>query len=110
MITRFFVSLFPKPLKRCVASSIRVPVSLKKLNVVFLCMLLNFPSQIWTGILNRFVRPFIVMESHYMADSQNDMLVWLVSEAKGVEGSVDGLTRRLHSVNFAGIHMTALVW
>ena len=44
-----------------------------------------------------------------MADSQNDMLMWLMSEAKGVERSVEGLARRLLLVNFAAIHSTSLV-
>ena len=41
-------------------------------------------------------------------DPQNDMFMWLVSEAEEVEGSVEGLARRLLSVNVAGIHTTAL--
>jgi len=34
---------------------------------------------------------------------QNDMLMWLMSEAKGVERSLDGLARRLLLLNFASI-------
>ena len=34
--------------------------------------------------------------------------MWLMSEAKGVEKSVDGLARRLLLVNFAAIHSTSL--
>ena len=49
------------------------------------------------------------ISNHYMADSQNDMLMWLMSEAKGVERSVEGLARRLLLVNFAAIHSTSLV-
>jgi hypothetical protein len=44
-----------------------------------------------------------------MDDPQNDMLMWLMSEAKGVERSVEGLARRLLLVNFAGIHSTSVV-
>ena len=40
---------------------------------------------------------------------QNDMLMWLMSEAKGVERSIDGLARRLLVVNFAAIHTTSNV-
>jgi len=44
-----------------------------------------------------------------MADLQNDLLMWLMTEAKGVERSVDGFARRLFMVNFAGIQSTASV-
>ena|SRR6266566_6012453 len=43
------------------------------------------------------------------ADVQNDMLMWLMSEAKGIERSLDGLARRMLAVNFASIHTTSLV-
>ena len=43
------------------------------------------------------------------AEIQNDMLMWLMSEAKGVERSLEGLARRLLLVNFAGIHTTSTV-
>jgi len=41
-------------------------------------------------------------------DKPNDMLMWLMSEAKGVERSLDGLARRLLVVNFAAIFTTSL--
>ena len=44
---------------------------------------------------------------HYDVGSQNDMLMWLMSEAKGVEKSIEGLARRLLIVNFAAIHTTS---
>jgi len=40
-------------------------------------------------------------------DAPNDMLMWLMSEAKGVEKSLEGLTRRMLLVNFASIHTTS---
>ena len=40
---------------------------------------------------------------------QNDMLMWLMSQAKGVERSLDGIARRLLVVNFAAIHTTSKV-
>ena len=40
---------------------------------------------------------------------QNDMLMWLMSESKGVERSLHSLTRRLLLVNFAAIHTTSNV-
>jgi hypothetical protein len=43
------------------------------------------------------------------AEIQNDMLMWLMSEAKGVERSLEGLARRLLTVNFAAIHTTSTV-
>jgi hypothetical protein len=43
------------------------------------------------------------------AEEQNDMLMWLMSEAKGVERSVEGLARRLLGINFAAIFTTSLV-
>jgi hypothetical protein len=61
-----------------------------------------------TGMISRFVTPCIWYLSDYTADSQNDMLMWLMSEAKGVERSVEGVARRLLSVNFASIHTTSL--
>ena len=42
-----------------------------------------------------------------MADPQNDMLMWLMSEAKGVERSVEGIARRLLVVNLAAISSTS---
>ena len=43
-----------------------------------------------------------------MGDSQNDLLMWLMSEAKGVERSVEGLARRLLATNFAAVHTTSV--
>jgi hypothetical protein len=43
------------------------------------------------------------------AEIQNDILMWLMSEAKGVERSLDGLARRLLMINVAGIHSTSTV-
>jgi hypothetical protein len=92
-------------------------------------MLSNLPSQIQQEI--EFIRPmvqerFAKMEefgeewdkpvcelillpycSHCMVESQNDMLMWLMSEAKGVERSLEGLARRLLTVNFAAVHSTS---
>jgi hypothetical protein len=96
-------------------------------------MLSNLPSQIQQEI--EFIRPivkerFAKMEEygeewddkpvwqtlhyciwslpHHLAESQNDALMWLMSEAKGVERSVEGLARRLLLFNFASIHTTYL--
>ena len=40
---------------------------------------------------------------------QNDLLMWLMSDAKGVERSLEGLARRLLVINFAAIFTTSLV-
>jgi hypothetical protein len=37
------------------------------------------------------------------------MFMWLMSEAKGREKSLDGLARRMLALNFAAIHTTSLV-
>jgi hypothetical protein len=55
-------------------------------------------------MISRFVRPLCLVSLSLDTDSQNDMLMWLMSEAKGVERSVEGLARRLLLVNFAAIH------
>ncbi|KAI0066399.1 cytochrome P450 [Artomyces pyxidatus] len=41
-------------------------------------------------------------------DKPNDMLMWLMSEAKGEEQKLDHLARRLLAVNLAAIHTTSL--
>jgi hypothetical protein len=40
---------------------------------------------------------------------QNDMLMWLMDESKGVERSLEGLARRILVVNFAAIQSTSNV-
>jgi len=89
------ISLFPKPLKPIVSR-----------------VLSNLPSQIRQEI--EFIRPmveerFIKMEEYGKDwdDQPNDMLMWLMNEAKGIERSLDGLARRLLVVNFAAIHSTS---
>jgi len=47
----------------------------------------------------------VVHEVH----KQDDVLMWLMREAKGVERSLEGLARRLLLLNFASIHSTSLV-
>jgi hypothetical protein len=94
-------------------------------------MLSNLPSQIQQEI--EFIRPLVeerfakmeefgedwddkpVCQTSYLVllslhdSSQNDMLMWLMSEAKGVEKSLEGVARRLLAVNFAAIHTTSQV-
>jgi hypothetical protein len=62
-----------------------------------------------TGTINRFVKPLCLSPrqvSHQAADSQNDLLMWLMSEAKGVERSLEGVARRLLFINFS-VHTTS---
>jgi hypothetical protein len=59
-------------------------------------------------MISRFVRYCIWNLPHYLAESQNDVLMWLMSEAEGVERSVEGLARRLLLLNLASIHTTYL--
>jgi hypothetical protein len=61
-----------------------------------------------TGMISRFVKPlYPSLVFHRAADSQNDMLMWLMSEAKGVERSLEGVARRLLFLNFVAIHTTS---
>ena len=59
-------------------------------------------------MISRFVAPLYLYLSHYTADLQNDLLMWLMSEAKGVERSAEGLARRLLTMNMAAITLTSL--
>jgi hypothetical protein len=61
-----------------------------------------------TGTINRFVGHRFWNLPHYLAESQDDVLMWLMNEAKGVERSVEGLARRLLLLNLASIHTTYL--
>ncbi len=63
------------------------------------------------GMTNRFVNAFRLMLifSLYYTEVQNDMLMWLMSEAKGVERSLAGLARRMLVTSFAAIHTTSTV-
>ena len=45
----------------------------------------------------------------YCMRAQNDVLMWLMYEAEGVEKSLEGLARRLLMVNISAIHSTSLV-
>ncbi|KAH9006342.1 cytochrome P450 [Lactarius hatsudake] len=89
------IGMFPKPLKPVVAR-----------------MLSNLPSQIRQEI--EFIRPMVKERFARMEefgedwdDKPNDMLMWLMSEAKGEERSLEGLARRMLAVNCAAIHTTS---
>jgi cytochrome P450 len=92
------ISLFPKPLKLIVSR-----------------ILSNLPFQIQQE--TEYIRPmveerFAKMEEYGddWDDKPEDMLMWLMSEAKGVERSLEGVARRLLLVNFAAIHTTSLMF
>jgi hypothetical protein len=52
---------------------------------------------------------FIYSYDIHAMGTQSDMLMWLMSEAKGVERSLEGWARRLLMVNFSSIHTITLV-
>ncbi|KAH9047275.1 cytochrome P450 [Lactarius hengduanensis] len=92
------IRMFPKPLKPIVARAFS-----------------SLPSQIRQEM--EFIRPMVEERFARMDefgedwdDKPNDMLMWLMSEAKGVERSLEGLARRLLAVNFAAIHTTSLTF
>ena len=62
-----------------------------------------------TGMISRYVSYRTRHFSCHTLGLQNDVLMWLMEEAKGVERSLEGLARRLLLINFAGIHSTSLV-
>ncbi|KAH9976988.1 cytochrome P450 [Russula compacta] len=91
------IGMFPKPLKPIVARLIS-----------------NIPSQVRSTM--EFIRPLVEERFAKMEefgetwdDAPNDMLMWLMSEAKGIERSLEGLARRLLLANFASIHSTSLL-
>ena len=45
----------------------------------------------------------------YTMGAQSDMLMWLMNEAKGVERSLEGWTRRLLNVHFTSVQTTTIV-
>ncbi len=66
-------------------------------------------SMVRAGMISRFVRQFSrYLVSHYMANSQNDMLMWLMSGTQKWEMSIDGLARQSLLMNFGAIHTTSL--
>ena len=50
----------------------------------------------------------LVFVIHVMG-AQSDMLMWLMGEAKGVERSLEGWTRRLLNLDFTSVETTSLV-
>ena len=47
--------------------------------------------------------------SSCLPDAKNDMLMWLMEEAKGQEKDVWALVSRILVVNFAAIHTSSMV-
>jgi cytochrome P450 len=90
------ISIFPKSLKPIVTRLIS-----------------NIPSKIRQ--VTQFIRPIVEERLAKMEefgedwdDKPNDMLMWLMSEAKGEERSPESLARLLIGINFAAIHTTSL--
>ncbi|TFK34046.1 cytochrome P450 [Crucibulum laeve] len=76
-------------------------------------VLTNVQSRIRHGI--KHLRPVIEQRRlHNQSDKKEveslDMLSWLMSEAQGDELSVDSLTRRILTVNFAAIHTSTMTF
>jgi hypothetical protein len=59
-------------------------------------------------MISRFVTPLYQHLSHKTTGTQNDMLMWLMSEAKGAERSIEGLARRLLTINIAAVSLTSV--
>ncbi|KAI0294857.1 cytochrome P450 [Multifurca ochricompacta] len=76
-----------------IKSAIIVGLFPKPLKPIAARFLSNIPDK--TRQMMAFIRPL------------NDMLTWLISEAKGEEKSLEGLARRLLIINFAAIHSTS---
>jgi len=91
------ISLFPKPLK---------PIAARVLS--------NLPSQIRREM--EFIRPMVEDRFARMEefgedwDKPNDMLMWFMSQSRGVEKSLESLAQRLLVVNFVAIHTTSLTF
>jgi hypothetical protein len=65
-------------------------------------------------MISRFVRPFFrYLVSDYMADPQNDLLMWLMTENQKSQNaemsSIESLARLLLLINFAAVHSTSSV-
>ncbi|KAH9036363.1 cytochrome P450 [Lactarius pseudohatsudake] len=89
------ISMFPKPLK---------PIAAR--------FLFNLQSQIRQEM--EYIRPMVEERFAKMEefgedwdDKPNDMLMWLMSEAKGAERTLENLATRMLSVNFVAIHTTS---
>jgi hypothetical protein len=52
---------------------------------------------------------FVYILTLFMRWGQSDALMWLMSEAKGVERSLEAWARRLLMLNFVSVHTTYLV-
>jgi cytochrome P450 len=94
----FIISCFPEFLKPIVAR--------------FIC---RIPTHVRQTM--EFIRPIVEERSAKMKefgddwdDAPSDMLMWLMSEAKGVERSLEGWARRLLMLNFGAIHATSITF
>ncbi|KAI9511491.1 cytochrome P450 [Russula earlei] len=84
------------------------------IRIVVMRIISNLPSQVQQNM--EFLRPLFEERIAKMGDLNqggwddrpNDMLMWLMSEAKGIEQSLEGVARRMFAVNFASIHTTSL--
>jgi len=89
------LSMFPKPLKPMAARIFSEHPSQVRQIMEFIGPIVN----------ERFAKMEELGEA--WDDAPTDMLMWLMSEAKGVERSLNGLARRMLFLNFASIHSTS---
>ncbi|KAI9440521.1 cytochrome P450 [Lactarius indigo] len=89
------IGMFPKPLK---------PIAARFIS--------NLSSQIRQEM--EYIKPMVEERFARMEefgkdwdDKPNDMLMWLMDDAKGAERTLEGLAQRLLVVNFAAIHTTS---
>ncbi|KAI9511438.1 cytochrome P450 [Russula earlei] len=76
----------------------------------------KLPSQF--KLETEFLRPMFEerlakMKDHSQGDwddRPNDLLMWFMNEAKGIEKSLDAVIRRMLAVNFAAIHTTSITF
>ncbi|KAI0245478.1 cytochrome P450 [Lactifluus subvellereus] len=110
------IAMFPRPLKPTAArvlcsipSQVRQATELIRPLVEERLAKMEELGDAWNDAPVRQFVSFDILFSHAVG-AQNDMLMWLMSEAKGVEKSVESLARRILLTNFASIHTTSLTF
>lgn len=62
------------------------------------------------GQVNLCVDKFSLCDGFFLLISlQNDMLSWLMDEARGEQRTVEALAQRMLSINFVAIHTSSMV-
>ena len=63
-----------------------------------------------SGRKSLFVRPFFRHEGAHCYFYQNDLVSWLIEEAKGPQLMPEDLTKRVLAINFTAIHVSIVVF